>query len=123
MIMENIEYDRLDTAARMLYGNINLLADKLNLTSAAIYTWKKRGVPLKAFKMLAAVGINPEYIQYGNEPMLLNKDEITPLKKALPFDAETINNFDIKSVNYYIAQDIKSAMQGKIKEIEEFYKA
>ena len=119
-----IEFERLDEVAKKTNGSLKNLADKLNISPQAVYAWREKGIPFKQYSNLEKLGINPEFIKTGEGNMLLIESNIAnDLIPARAFGAEDINNFDIKTVSFYVLEDIKEAMQNKINEIDRFLKA
>ena len=67
------EYERLVKIADRYFKNLSILADLLGKDKRTFYSYKGRsGVGTKILEELKEkLNINPEYIKYGREPMLL----------------------------------------------------
>lgn len=119
-------FNRLEAVATQYFGSLKSLAEKLHITSQAIYQWRKKGIPFKKYEKLANIGINPEYIKYGNEPMILDGESEPNLNTAMDILngslSDIINQFNLRNTTINEMEIIKKAMLNKITEIDEYLK-
>ena len=98
--MEN--YERLEAIAKEYYGGVPGLAKSLGLTASALYYWKIRGMGFKQYKMLKDIGVNPDYIKNGIEPIFINE---TPSDNVI-IPAE-VGNLSAPMVGYVVPPKVQ----------------
>jgi hypothetical protein len=73
---ESEEYKRLKSLAEKEFGNLSGLASKVGKLQQYFYTYKNKNIGMGIlYELKDKLGINPEYIKFGREPMLLNKEK------------------------------------------------
>jgi hypothetical protein len=123
--MENIELQRLEKVAEIYFSSLSNLAELIGKHRQTFYSYKKRpGIGRKVIDELKdKVGINPDYIKSGKEPMLINDDANKYERKVESnisevIYTELINLPDIKTLTPNQMRQIKEWATDNIPKID-----
>lgn len=72
----NEEFNRLDKVAKLRFKSLYNIAKLIGIKSQSLYSYKDRiGFGKHMLSKFESIGINPRYIQHGEDPMFLNETE------------------------------------------------
>ena len=106
------EYERLEKLANKYFGSLSKLSEMLGRSRQFLSSYKnKKGIGRKVLLELQdQLSVNIRYVQYGDEPMLLNVEsekvftEVTNVKKVSLPDIRTLTPQQMREVKEWIRE-------------------